>query len=121
MSWISKLAISPQQLQLLVQSHDRSDLLKARLPSRARHPRALLTMLEGLALYSGGPICGVISADASVEVGCELGLFGNDLWPAESALVRLEPAVRAHPKRLRGLGDFRSLRRAARSTERSEP
>ncbi len=69
-----KLSVTPNEVQLLVQSNERGDLLKARLPARAHHPRALLTKLEGVALWSGGPLCAAISADESVPIGCALGL-----------------------------------------------
>lgn len=120
MAWTSKQAVTHTELQLLVQSEADGDLLKARLPSRPRHPRALLTMLEGLALWSGSPLCAVISADESAQVGCALGLFGSELWPAESQLVRFDAAVHGNRKRLRGLGDFRALRRG-RAAEWSKP
>jgi len=121
MRWTSKLAVTPQELLLLVNSERRGDLLKARLPARPGHPRALLTMLEGLALWSGEPLRTVISAGESVQVGCALGLFGDDLWPAGSPLVQFDPAVPASRKRLRGLGDFRAVRRGRAVTERGEP
>jgi hypothetical protein len=42
-------------------------------------------------------------------------LFGDELWPAESPLVRFEIAQRVHrPARLEGLGDFRAVRRSRR-------
>jgi hypothetical protein len=41
-------------------------------------------------------------------------LFGDELWPAESALVRFELALRGRRRgRLSGLGDFRALRKGA--------
>lgn len=113
MSWTSKLSVTPSELQLLVQNEAGDDLLKARLPARPRHPRALLTMLEGLALWSGSPLCAVICADESVQIGCALGLFGGgELWPAESQLVRFDVAAPGNRRRLRGMGDFRALRRS---------
>ncbi len=111
MTWTCKLAVTPSEVQLLVRSNESGDVLKARLPARARHPRALLTMLEGVALWSGSPLCAAISADESVQLGCALGLFGDEPWQAESPLVRFEPAVRVSPRVLRGMGDFRGLRR----------
>jgi hypothetical protein len=42
-------------------------------------------------------------------------LFGDELFPAESCLVRFERVERGPRKvRLGGLGDFRALRRSAR-------
>ena len=121
MRWTGKLAVTPHELRLLVDSEERGDLLKARLPARPGHPRALLTVLEGLALWSGEPLRAVISADKSVQIGCALGLFGDELWPGGSALVQFDPAVPGSRRRLRGLGDFRAVRRGYAVTERSEP
>ncbi len=117
MSWTSKLSVTRSELQLLVLNEEGGDLLKARLPARARHPRALLTMLEGLALWSGQPLCAAICADDSAQHGYALGLFGNELWPAESQLVRFDIAGRGNRKRLRGMGDFRALRRGPQVAE----
>lgn len=120
MTWTCKLAVTPSEVQLLIQGDETGDLLKARLPAQARHPRALLTMLEGVALWSGSPLCAVISADESVQIGCALGLFGDEPWQAESPLVRFEPAARANRRSLRGMGDFRALRRGQRTADRGE-
>jgi len=46
------------------------------------------------------------------------GLFGDELWPGESQLVRYEVEDRALRRRvLVGLGDFRALRVAPRGGE----
>jgi hypothetical protein len=121
MRWTGKLAMTPRELRLLVESEDQGDLVKARLPARPGHPRALLTMLEGLALWNGHRLRVVISADESAQVGCALGLFGDELWPMGSALVQFDPAVPGRRRRLRGLGDFRAVRRGTTHTDRGEP
>jgi hypothetical protein len=113
--WSTTLRIG-KDLRLLVTSPEGDDLIKARLPIRPPHPRALLTMLEGIALYSGEPLYAVISAGAHRDdwLGCEQ--WGDDLWPAESPLVHFDfalPAPRAR-RRLRGVGDFREVRRQLR-------
>jgi len=51
--WPTMLRIGGKELKLLVTSPEGDDLLKARLPVRPPHPRALLTLLEGVALWSG--------------------------------------------------------------------
>ena len=53
--WPTMLRIG-EELKLLVTSPEGDDLLKARLPVRPPHPRALLTLLEGMALWSGEPL-----------------------------------------------------------------
>ena len=109
--WKPALRVSRGQVLLLVTS-ETGDLLKARLPLSPCHPRALLTLLEGLALWSGQPLTVAVSvADGSAWVGS--GLFGDDITPAESQLVRFHLGRRGcRVQRLRGVGDFRSLRRS---------
>lgn len=109
--WKSTLRITSTQTHLLVTDRELGDILKARLPMNPRHPRALLTLLEGLALWRGQPLISVISAGDGYPPWIGSGLFGDDLWPGESQLVRFEVAPRdPRKRRLRGLGDFRPLR-----------
>lgn len=113
--WPTTLRIGTD-LKLLVTSPEGDDLVKARLPIRPPHPRALLTMLEGIALFSGEPLYAVISAGAHRDDWLESEQWCEDLWPAESPLVHFDfdlPAPRA-PRRLRGVGDFRAVRRQLR-------
>jgi hypothetical protein len=114
--WPTTIRIGAEDLKLLVTSPQGDDQIKARLPLRPRHPRALLTLLEGVALWSGEPLYAVISAGNHRDdwLGCEL--WGEELWPAESALVHFDLAVPpARGRRtLRGVGDFRAVRRQLR-------
>jgi hypothetical protein len=119
--WKGSVRVTTREVRVLVSDPQRGDLLKARLPPGAQHPRALLTLLEGVALWRGQPLQVVVFA-ASAEDGrpcfCDSGLFGDELWPAESQLVRYEVGSRdRRPRRLVGLGDFRSLRVASRGGE----
>lgn len=117
MTWTCKLAVTRNEVQLLVRSSEGGDVLKARLqPPQPRQPPALLTILEGVALWSGSPPCAAVSADESAQRGCALGLFGDEAWQAESPLVRFEPAGRGSRRVLRGMGDFRILRQARTTT-----
>jgi hypothetical protein len=109
--WRSTLRVTPRDVKLLVTDGEHGDLLKARLPSRPPHPRALLTLLEGLALWSGHPMSAVISAADCVPRGPTAVLFGDELWPGESPLVRFRFAAPGCRRRLAGLGDFRATRR----------
>jgi hypothetical protein len=111
--WPTTLRIGGDDLKVLVTCPAGNELLKAQLPIRPRHPRALLTLLEGVALWSGEPLYAVISAGKYREdwLGCEQ--WGEELWPDESALVHFDLAV-PQPRRRRtldGVGDFRDVRR----------
>jgi hypothetical protein len=111
--WKPVLRLTPGHLILLVRD-ETGDLLKARLPLSPRHPRALLTLLEGLSLWSGEALSVVVSAGESSDWAGS-GLFGDELFPAESQLVQFRIGRRGcRGHRLRGVGDFRALRRGAR-------
>jgi len=111
-SWTSVLKISHQRVRLLLRDVEAGDLLKAQLPMSPRHPRALLTLLEGLSLWRGRPLVVAMDAGDPSPSWYGSGLFGDELWPGESPLVRFEFVARDRraARRLRGLGDFRSLR-----------
>ncbi len=119
--WKGSVRATPREVRVLVVDSQQGDLLKARLPPLAQHPRALLTLLEGVALWQGQPLRVVVSA-TSADDGrpcfCGSGLFGDEMWPAESPLVRYEVGSRDRRRRhLVGLGDFRPLRVASRGGE----
>ncbi len=108
-----KVAVEPtvKQTKILVKDGDGNELLKAALPPAPNHPRALLTLLEGLALWAGHPLAAVVFVGPALPRSFEEALFGRGLVPDESALVRFKvtgPPVRR--RTLRGVGDFRQLR-----------
>lgn len=78
------------RISLSVKSSDQHQIVRARFTGYPDHPRALLSMLEGLALWRGAPLGVAISADAPVCTSLGLGAFGGERWPTESALVRFE-------------------------------
>lgn len=114
--WPTTLRITREEVKLLVTSPEGDDLLKARLPTRSRHPRALCTLLEGVALWSGEPVYAVISVGKHCAAWLGSDQWGGQLWPEESVLVQFDLAVPQPRQRrtLRGLGDFRDLRRHLR-------
>lgn len=104
------LHVTPTQARLLLTAAE-GDLLKARLNATPCHPRALVTLLEGLSLWSGQPLCVALSVDDSCRRWPGAPLFGDELWPTESQLVRFDVVGRGRRSgRLTGLGDFRQLR-----------
>jgi hypothetical protein len=113
-AWRCTLRVTQHEAKLLLNSPEQGDLLKARLDPRPCHPRALLTMLEGLSLWSGQPLCVALHVDERSLHGPGSMLLGDELWPAESSLVHFEVAHRDRRRgRLSGLGDFRALRKGA--------
>jgi hypothetical protein len=112
-TWQCTLRVSQHEAKLLVTTPEQGDLLKARLDPRPCHPRALLTMLEGLSLWNGHPLCVALHVDERLGWPGSM-LIGDELWPAESPLVRFEVAQRGQRQgRLPGVGDFRALRKGA--------
>ncbi len=109
-----KTAVEPTatNTKLLMTDADGNELLKASLPSAPSHPRALLTLLEGLALWAGQPLTAAIYAGPALPRHIDAALFGADLFPCDSMLVRYEVVIRRRRPRLAlsGIGDFRQLR-----------
>lgn len=109
--WRPVLAFGAREMRLLLTDHQGSDLLKASLPLPAHHPRAMLTLVEGLALWSGDRLGAVISA---ASPSTPSAMWHDEAWPPEeSALVRFElaPVRERRRRRLDGVADFRDLRR----------
>lgn len=110
--WKTVLRVTKSGALLLVTS-EAGDLLKASLPLSPQHPRALLTLLEGLALWRGEPVHVAISVGESSVDWTGSGLFGDELFPAESQLVQFHVDQQgSRARRLRGVADFRRLRRS---------
>lgn len=78
------------RISLSVRSNDQRPIVRAHFTGYPDHPRALLSMLEGLALWRGSVLDVAISADAPVSSSLGLGAFGGERWPTDSALVRFE-------------------------------
>ena len=108
--WRCALRVTASDARLRVSDPELGDVLQARLPMPPRHPRALLTLLEGIALFAGEPISVAVSAGSPSAPWLGSGLFGDELWPAASPLVTFVVEHRGHPRRLAGLRDLRTRR-----------
>jgi hypothetical protein len=111
-SFKAMIEIAPKTVRVLV-TEPQGDVMKAEFRSYPGHTRALLFILEGLALWSGQRLCVAIHAEHPVDHSLGLGAFGGEEWPEESALVEfvfVETDGRARRK-LSGVGDFGKLRR----------
>ena len=111
--WRCVLRVTETDVHLHVTDPELGDVLRARLPMPPRHPRALLTLLEGVALFAGEPICAAVSAVSTSVPWLGSGLFGDELWPASSPLVTFVVAHRGCHRRLASLRDLRARRRCA--------
>jgi hypothetical protein len=95
------------------------EILRAVLgPVAEMHPRAAVTLLEGLALWHQRALSVVLCADGP-DAGCAMGLF-DALGLGERTLhyeVGIAASGGRRPRRLGGLGNFRDLQQLARSGE----
>ena len=107
-AWRCALRATPRVTRLLV-TGEQGDILKAQFEPKPAHPRALLTLLEGLSLWRGQPPMPVaLSVDDDCLRWPGSTLFDDELWPGESPLVRFDLVPRARRQvRLEGLGTFR--------------
>jgi hypothetical protein len=112
----------PPVARVLATTPEGTTILKARLQSRPRHPRALATLLEALALWQGVQARGVLAVGEE-EPWCDMDLFqmlgnfhvGHDAFgrtPLYSLTtvdrLRRPPRPRRDP--IDGMGDFRDVR-----------
>lgn len=109
--WKATVEPTARAVRLLLTDTDRNEVLKAALPPFPQHPRALLTVLEGFALWAGQPLTAAVCAAPRVDRRCAEALFGDGLLPLDSALVRFDTLAPARRRRtIRGVGDFHQLR-----------
>jgi hypothetical protein len=89
-------------------------ILKAHLASDPKHPRALATLLEAVALWQGHPVRAALCADAR-GFSCDSTIcreaFLDDGGALYSVLWVPAGAHRQRRHRLHGLGNFRDLER----------
>lgn len=108
------MAPSSTLLQLLC-THNEQEIFRAFLPSPARaHPRALSTLLEGLALWTQQPARVVWSADNADDGSCTALL--DALGFGERRLhfhVEWTPLASPRARTLGGPASFRALRSLA--------
>jgi hypothetical protein len=111
-TWKTTVQRTRRSVRLLMTDAEHSEVLKASLPPIPQHPRALLTLLEALALWVGEPLTAAVSVERSVDLHSANALFGDGFLPLDSALVRFEILIppRRRRRTIAGVGDFRQLR-----------
>lgn len=87
-------------------------ILKAQLAGDPKHPRALATLLEAIALWQGQPVRAALCADAR-GLSCGSSIYReafSDDGGALYSVVWVPAGVRRRRRhRLDGLGNFRDL------------
>lgn len=110
--WLG-VSMGPGPARVIATAGPSETILKALLPSPPAHSRALPTLCEAIALWTGEQVHGVLA------VGGEGGSFDRTRWLGQDGLISsalFELVVtdarwpRRHRDRLAGLGDFRDLR-----------
>jgi hypothetical protein len=84
-SWLATVEVEADSIRVELNGLD-GVLLKACLPRDPSHPRALIYLLEGLALWVGRQLCVVICADSPVNPALGLGEDG-DAWPRHTPFL----------------------------------
>jgi hypothetical protein len=89
-------------------------ILKAQLARDPKHPRALATLLEAIALWQGHPVRAALCADArglSFDSNICREAFSDDGGALYSIVWVPAGVHHRHRHRLAGLGNFRDLER----------
>jgi hypothetical protein len=102
-SWLVRVRLRPVRLELVVTDLER-DLLRASLPTPQLHPRALVTVLEGLALWQGAVLRTAVVADERADWSglFGLGLGGSSLEDPRSPLIDVHEVSPARRRRRLG-------------------
>lgn len=107
----ARLLPNSREVRLLLLDSFNEPLLKARLPTNPAHPRAAITLLEGLALWTGHRLSVAVAVTANSTGLIEELLPQGPAWC--SPLVELVPVEgfprRRRVRRLDGLGDFHAV------------
>lgn len=104
--WSVRLRPHPTTIELRVDLPGKK-LLRASLPHPPRHPRALATVLEGLALWQAGALHVAVCVNNTSECFglLGLGLWGPTLDDPGSPLIHVRevgPATCSHPRPAKG-------------------
>jgi len=117
--WVAQIRVSAQWIRLTIKELSGEEVLRARFGRRPVHRRALLDLLESVAMWRGAPLSAVLSVVGWVRPLCDSASWADEVVLGPSALVRVHYAV--HGSRQLRLGDTpdeleaaRALRRVAR-------
>jgi len=109
----------PEATRVLVTDGSGLSLLKARLPHSPRHPRALATLCEALALWCGRPLRAALAVDGPGAFCATPGWLETFDQLTDSALFEIafvaNPVTPGEYDEHDGLGDFEDLRRLLRA------
>lgn len=108
------IAPGSQTTRVIAMTGPGSTILKAQLARDPKHPRALATLLEAVALWQGHPVRAALCAEGG-GLSCDSNLcreaFLDDGGALYSVLWVPAGAHRQRRHRLHGLGNFQDLER----------
>jgi hypothetical protein len=108
------IAPSSDATRVIAMAGPSDAILKARLSRDPKHPRALGTLLEAMALWQGQPVRAALCADGSA-LSSDSNLYREAFLDDGGALYSVVwvpgGARRRRPSGLCGLGEFRDLER----------
>ncbi len=104
----TQLRTTISEARLLCTSPEWGDVLKARLPLRPCHPRALLTLLEGVSLWNGSPLSVVIAAERGSPSWLERVFSATSCGPARASWCGTKSAATSAPSASEGSVIFES-------------
>jgi hypothetical protein len=108
------IAPSSQTTRVIAMAGPGDTILKAQLTPEPRHPRALATLLEAIALWQGQPVRAALCANAqalSFDSNLCREAFSDDGGALYSVVWVPAGGHRRHRDQLQGLGSFRDLER----------
>jgi hypothetical protein len=105
---------APEYVRVLLLDDGGTALLKARLPQDPRHPRALESLCEALALWCGRPIRAAVAADRPGAWCATKPWLDTFDAITRSPLCQIDFVASARPPKrsdgLEGMGDFHDVR-----------
>jgi hypothetical protein len=108
------IAPGPVTTRVIAMASPSETILKAQLAREPRHPRALATLLEAVALWQGQPVRAALCA-GHPGLSCDSNLFREAFSDDGGALYSVVWARASVPRRrrdhLHGLGRFHDLER----------
>ena len=108
------IAPGPTTTRVIAMAGPSDTILKAQLAREPRHPRALATLLEAVALWQGQPVRAALCADSagfSSDSNICREAFMDDGGALYSLVWVPSGAHRRSKHRLHGLGNFEDLER----------
>jgi hypothetical protein len=108
------IAPSPEATRVIAMTSPSDTILKAQLARNPKHPRALATLLEAVALWQGQPVRAALCADGRGP-SSDYDICREAAMDDGGALYTLiwvpAGAPRQRRQRIQGVGNFRDLER----------